>query len=50
MILTTSSGGSTTSMLEGDCIEAKDLNIMQVVDTPEDVVRIIKKFYTKKHG
>ena len=39
-----------TSMLEEDCIEAKDLNIMQVVDTPEDVVRIIKKFYAKKHS
>jgi hypothetical protein len=39
-----------TSMLEEDCIEAKDLNILQAVDRPEDVVKIIKKFYSKKHG
>ncbi len=39
-----------TSMLGEDCIETKDLNILQVVDRPEDVVGIIKKFYSKKHG
>lgn len=35
-------------MLHEGCIEAKDLELMQLVDTPEDVVRIIKKFYAKK--
>ncbi len=39
-----------TSVLKEDCIEAKDLDIMQVVDKPEDVVKIIRKFYGKKHG
>ncbi len=35
-------------MLHEGCIDAKDLDMMQVVDTPEEVVRIIKKFYSKK--
>lgn len=36
------------SMLHEGCIDAKDLEIMQVVDKPEDVVKIIKKFYAKR--
>ena len=39
-----------TSVLEENCIEAKDLKLMQAADTPEDVVKIIKKFYAKKHS
>ena len=35
-------------MLHENCIEAKDLDIIQTADTPEDVIRIIKKFYAKK--
>ena len=35
-------------MLQEGCIEAKDLKIMQVVDTPQDVVKIIQRFYGKK--
>ena len=33
-----------------DCIDVKDLDIIQVADKPEDVVKIIKKFYAKKKG
>lgn len=36
------------SILEEGCIEADDLNIIQMTDKPEEVVRIIKKFYAKK--
>ena len=36
------------TVLEEDCIDPKDLNIIQTADTPEEVVRIIKKFYAKK--
>lgn len=34
-------------VLQENCIEEKDLEIFQVVDRPEDVVKIIKKFYTR---
>ena len=34
------------SMLAEECIDSKDLDLMQVVDKPEDVVKIIKKFYS----
>jgi len=34
-------------VLHEDCIEAKDLDIIQVVDKPEDVIKIIRKFYAK---
>lgn len=34
-----------TSLLKGGRIEEKDLKIFRVVDKPEDVVPIIKKFY-----
>ena len=36
------------TMLHEGCIVAQDLDIIQVVDTPEDVIKIIKKFYAKK--
>jgi len=35
-------------MLHEGCIDAKDLEMIQIVDKPEDVVKIIKKFYAKK--
>lgn len=35
-------------MLHEGCIDIKDLDIMQTADTPEEVVKIIKKFYSKK--
>jgi uncharacterized protein (TIGR00730 family) len=35
-------------MLEEGCIDPQDLDIIQMVDKPEDVVKIIKKFYSKK--
>ena len=35
-------------MLHEGCIDLKDLDIMQTADKPEDVVKIIKKFYAKK--
>ncbi|MEI7998530.1 MAG: TIGR00730 family Rossman fold protein [Candidatus Omnitrophota bacterium] len=37
-----------SSVLEEGCIDREDLNIMQVADSPEDVVKIIKSFYSKK--
>ena len=38
-------------VLHEGCIDAKDLDMIKVVDTPEDVIRLIKKFYLKKgHG
>lgn len=35
-------------MLHEGCIDAKDLEIMQVAETPEEVIKIIKQFYRKK--
>ena len=35
-------------MLHEGCIDPQDLDLIQVVDTPEEVVKIIKKFYSKK--
>ncbi len=35
-------------MLHEGCIDAKDLEMIQLVDKPEDVIKIIKKFYAKK--
>ncbi|MBF0489980.1 MAG: TIGR00730 family Rossman fold protein [Candidatus Omnitrophica bacterium] len=35
-------------MLQEGCIDAEDLDIMQVADSPEEVIKIIKKFYSKK--
>ena len=35
-------------MLEEGCIDPKDLKIIQIVDTPEDVIKVIKKFYKNK--
>jgi len=35
-------------MLKEGCIDAKDLDLMQIADSPEDVIKIIKKFYSKK--
>ena len=34
-------------MLHENCIDAADVELMQVVDKPEDVIKIIKKFYSK---
>jgi hypothetical protein len=36
------------SMLEEGCILKEDLDIIQLADKPEDVARIIKKFYSGK--
>ena len=36
------------SVLKEKNIDPEDLNIFQVVDTPEDVVNVIKKFYSNK--
>jgi hypothetical protein len=36
------------SVLEEGCIDPKDLDIIQTADKPEDVVKLIKKFYAKK--
>ena len=36
------------TVLEEGCIDATDIDIIQVADKPEDVVGIIKKFYAKK--
>ena len=35
-------------VLKNKCIDAQDLNIFQIVDTPEDVVKVIKKFYCNR--
>lgn len=35
-------------MLHEGCIDLKDLDIIRVVDKPEDVVRLIKAFYAKR--
>ena len=37
-------------VLHEDCIDPKDLNIIQTADKPEEVVKIIKKFYARKKG
>lgn len=34
-------------VLHENCIDASDLELIQVVDKPEDVIKIIKKFYSK---
>ena len=36
------------SVLKARNIDAKDLNVFQVVDTPEGVVKVIRNFYGKK--
>lgn len=36
-------------VLKNNCIEKKDLDIFQVVDNPEEVVGLIKKFYANRH-
>ena len=36
------------TVLKEDCIDLKDLDIIQTADKPEEVVKIIKKFYAKK--
>jgi uncharacterized protein (TIGR00730 family) len=36
------------SVLKEGCIDPRDLDIIQTADKPEEVVRIIKKFYAKK--
>ncbi len=38
-----------SSVLPEGCIEPEDLDIMQVADKPQDVVKIIKKFYSNKN-
>ncbi len=35
-------------MLEEGCVAAKELEIIQLADKPEDVIKMIKKFYSKK--
>ena len=35
-------------VLKHDCIEDTDLNIFQIVDKPEEVVAVIKKFYANR--
>ena len=35
------------TVLKNDCIEKGDLDIFQVVDKPEDIVVVIKKFYNR---
>ncbi len=35
-------------LLKEKCIDAADLNIFQVVNKPEEVVAVIKKFYAKR--
>lgn len=35
------------SMLGGDCISESDLKLFHVVDTPEEVVAILRKFYPR---
>jgi len=36
------------SVLKEDNIDPEDLNIFQVVDSPGEVIKVIKKFYNKK--
>ena len=36
------------SVLKEGNIDPEDLDIFQIVDTPEDVIKVIKKFYNKK--
>jgi uncharacterized protein (TIGR00730 family) len=35
-------------VLHEGCIDLKDLGIIQTADSPQDVIKIIKKFYSKK--
>ena len=35
-------------VLREQCIHSKELDIIQIADKPEDVVKIIKRFYSKK--
>lgn len=35
-------------MLHEGCVTAKELEIIQIADKPEEVIKIIKKFYAKK--
>ena len=37
-------------VLKNQCIAAEDLNIFQIVDTPEEVVKVIKKFYANRQN
>jgi len=37
-------------VLHEGCIDLKDLDIIKVADSPQEVVKIIKKFYAKKKG
>ncbi len=36
------------SVLKEGNIDSEDLDIFQIVDTPEDAIKVIKKFYNKK--
>ena len=36
------------TVLKNDCIEKRDLDIFQIVDKPEDIVAVIKKFYKER--
>ena len=37
------------TVLKEGCIDKEDLNIFQVVDTPADVVKVVKKFYNNRN-
>ncbi len=37
-----------SSVLKEKCIDPKDLDIIEIVDQPQEIVKIIKKFYSKK--
>jgi len=36
------------SLLKGNKISKEDLDIFEIVDTPEDVIRVLHQFYKKK--
>ncbi|MBI3602796.1 MAG: TIGR00730 family Rossman fold protein [Candidatus Omnitrophica bacterium] len=36
-----------SSVLKEKCIDPKDLNIIEIIDKPQDIVKSIKKFYKK---
>jgi len=36
------------TVLKEGCIDKEDLDIFQVVDTPQDVVKVVKKFYSNR--
>lgn len=38
------------TVLKEGCIDKDDLNIFQVVDTPEDVVKVVKRFYNRNRN